>query len=56
MGWSTVAMRQRYMHVTDRLRRNIASQLKTATSGRELRASTAPMALIKPPFRSPTWG
>lgn len=27
MGWSTVAMKQRYMHVTDGLRRDVADQL-----------------------------
>jgi integrase len=27
MGWSTVAMKTRYMHVTDGLRRDVANQL-----------------------------
>ncbi len=29
MGWSTVAMKQRYMHVTDGLRREVADQLSS---------------------------
>lgn len=27
MGWSTMAMKQRYMHVTEGLRRDVAEQL-----------------------------
>jgi hypothetical protein len=27
MGWSTVAMKTRYMHVADGLRRDVANQL-----------------------------
>ncbi|MGH3870936.1 MAG: hypothetical protein ACRDSR_05380 [Pseudonocardiaceae bacterium] len=29
MGWSTVAMKQRYMHVTEGLRRDVADQLSS---------------------------
>ncbi len=27
MGWSTLSMKQRYMHVTDNIRRDVADQL-----------------------------
>jgi hypothetical protein len=27
MGWSTVAMKQRHMHVTEELRRDVADQI-----------------------------
>jgi integrase len=29
MGWSTVAMKQRYMHVTEGLRRTVADQISS---------------------------
>jgi site-specific recombinase XerD len=29
MGWSTVAMKQRYMHVTEELRRTVADQISS---------------------------
>jgi site-specific recombinase XerD len=29
MGWSNISMKQRYMHVTDGLRRDVANRLNT---------------------------